>query len=423
MVSSWSGLPSDKKPDSLLDGSTRLNLEDIPALEKEDYMPPESAVRSRVDFYYVFGYASVPQVFWLDQGKRYGEVVEKFIGNHKDIRRVAEETVGPDDPPLTKLRKLYARAQQIRNLSFERRKTAKEEKHEDLKESKNVSDVLKHGYGSGGEINLLFTALARAAEFDAYLVRAAGRGEYFFDVNLLDWAQLNSDVVEVKSGSQDLYFDPGTIYCPFDLLPWGETGVQGVRLDKENPAFVKTTQPKSADAVIGRRAALELDPSGNLKGKLHVSFGGQSALDWRLDARDEDDTERRKGLEDEVKSWLASGASVKLVTATGWEGSEQPLEANCEIELPTYGSSTGRRLLLPAAVFQSGRKNPFQHAERQYAVYFHYPRQEVDDVMIELPKGYEVETLPAPQKVAPGFSQYETSCEKKANALHFKESL
>ncbi len=420
LESSWAGLPDGKRPEIVPGGTTELDLENVPALEKEKYMPPEGAVRSRVDFYYAFGLAGGFSVFWRDQGKDRGEEVDKFIGKHKDVRQVAQETVSPGDPPLTKLRKLYARAQQIRNLSYERTRTAKEERHEDLKENKNASEVLGRGYGTGHEINLLFAALARASGFDAYYVRAAGRGEYFFDENLPEWDQLNSDVVEVKTASQDLYFDPGTIYCPFDLLPWGETGVRGVRLDKENAAFVKTTDPASADAVIGRKAALELDPKGNLNGKLHVSFAGQEALDRRLDARDEDDTEKRKALEDEVKGWLPEGSSVKLVKATAWEGSEQPLEADFEIDAPGFGSSTGRRLLVPVGVFQSGQKNPFQHAERTYAVYFHYPWQEVDDVTIGLPNGYEVETLPKPQKVAPDYSHYEASCERTANALHWQ---
>ncbi len=62
-----------------------------------------------------------------------------------------------------KLRKIYARVQQIRNLNLEDSKMKQENKDENLKPNSNVEDVLKHGYAYGTEINYLFVGLARAA--------------------------------------------------------------------------------------------------------------------------------------------------------------------------------------------------------------------------------------------------------------------
>ena len=53
----------------------------------------------------------MPARMWNDDA-------EHFIGNRKEISHAAAETIGNETDPEQKLRKLYARAQQIRNLSL-----------------------------------------------------------------------------------------------------------------------------------------------------------------------------------------------------------------------------------------------------------------------------------------------------------------
>lgn len=421
----WDGLPAGEDPQEQKDGTIALDVTNVLPFLQEAFMPPEDTFRSRVEFYYVpRSLASTKDSgkFWVDRGKRSAGEEDKFIGKHKGIKQKVDETVSVGDPPEVKLRKLYAEAQKIRNLSFESEKTAKEEKREKLKDNDNVEDVLKHGYGDGSEINALFVALARTAGFDASTVRAVSRRTNFFNPHLINWGQLDSGVVEVKLGTKKLYLDPATRFCPFGLLPWEETGVQGVRLDKDGGAIVTTTQPVSSDAVTERNATLQWE-DGTLGGKLEVSFRGQDALERRLANREEDEAGRRKKLEDEVKDWLPSGATVKQVNATGWDGSDQPLVASFDIQVPNFGASTGRRLLLPVGIFQANGKNPFQHSNRVHPVYFSYPWQEVDDIRIELPKNYEVETLPAAKKSEQAFGRYEVSSAKEAGGLHIQRKL
>jgi len=417
-------LPSGSAPQRQ-NGLITLDASNIPAFVKEDYTPPEETMKGRVEFFYVpttMRTVEDAQRFWVDHGKKSAKSENAFIGNHKAIRQEVEATVGADDPPEVKLRKLYSDAQKVRNLSFESVKTEKEEKREKLKEDKNVEEVLKHGYGYGGEINALFIALARAAGFDAHTVLAVDRARHFFNPYLINWGQLDSELVEVVVGPKKLYLDPATRYCPFGLLPWRETGTKGIRLDEDGGVVVTTTQPTSNDAVIERKASLKWD-DGTLSGKLAVSFQGQEALDWRIANREQDEAGRRKELEDRVKEWLPSGATVKLTNTPVWDSSEQPLVAEFDLQAPNFGASTGRRLLLPAGVFQTNHKNPFQHTNRVHPVYFAYPWQEVDDIHIEIPKGLEPENLPPAKRVDQAFGQYAILSTKDADGLHIQRKF
>ena len=80
--------------------------------------------------------------------------------------------IAGESDPEKKLHKLYSRRRrpEISALSAER--TQKEEKKEELKPNENAGDVLDRGYGTHNDIARLFVALARAAGFEAQMVRA-----------------------------------------------------------------------------------------------------------------------------------------------------------------------------------------------------------------------------------------------------------
>lgn len=405
------------------DGWARLELENIPPFQEEEYMPPRDELNMRVDFYYRLQNETRDE-FWKRIGKSRYEAAERFIGKHKDIAKEVTDVVLPDDPPETKLHKLYARAQQIRNLNYERSKTEKEEEREKLKDNNNVKDVLKHGYGYGWEINCLFVALARAAGFDASVAYLSARNQYFFNADYLDEDQLNAYVTVVQLGSQQLFLDPASMFAPYGLLSWPQTGVQGLLLDKDGGTWIKSAQPMSNQAVVHRLAKLDLLDDGTLQGELQVTFTGLEAYDRRTSVYQEDDAGRQKEIEDEIKEWLPPAATLEIEKIDDWESTEEPLRVECHLTIPGFAASTGRRLLLPAAVFQVGGRHPFQHATRLYPVYFHYPFQEADDITIKLPEGFRVESLPKPRETKTPFAALETRrTQQSEDSLHIKRHL
>ena len=67
-------------------------------------------------------------------------------------------------------------------------------------------------------------------------------------------------------------------FAPYGLLPWSETGVMGLKLDKDGGAWGTTTMPESAESRIARKADLKMTDDGTLSGKVEVTFSGLEAL-------------------------------------------------------------------------------------------------------------------------------------------------
>ncbi|HZI57408.1 MAG TPA: DUF3857 domain-containing protein [Verrucomicrobiae bacterium] len=388
-------------------GGYELELENMAAFEAEGYMPPEEDFKPQMRFFYIGMNASSPERFWQEAGRNWNGEVEHFIGSRKEIAQAAAQAIGSETDPEQKLRKLYARAQEIRNLTYERERSEQEQKKENLKANQNVADVLARGMGSRTDITRLFVALARAAGFDSSIVRVSDRKNKFFDKGLLSKRQLETEIATASVGGKDIYLDPGTRFCPFGYLRWIRTSAAGLKLDKNGGTFVTAPSAAYDKATIRRSADLAMDGDGNLKGTIVVKYEGGEGLEHRLDEVDTDEAGKKKDLEDEVKTWLPNGANVKMASADGWESSDGPLTASFNIEIPSYASAAGKRLLVPSYLFQATQMDAFKHAERKFPVYFPYAFSESDKINIKIPDGYRIETVPQVQSATIGFAAYQ----------------
>jgi hypothetical protein len=422
---SWQNLPPGTTPPK--EGPeriVRMEVSNIPAFQTEDFMPPEEELKSRVDFVYedLLLERNADQ-YWKRVGQQRNSQLESFVDKRKAMEQAVPQIISPNDPAEMKLRKIYDRVQQIRNKSYELRKTEQEAKREKEKVAENVEEVWKRGYGNGVQLTWLYLALVRAAGFDAYGCWVSDRRQYFFNASTLQARKLDANVVLVKLNGKDLYFDPGGEFAPFGLLEWAETGVTGLRLDKDGGTWIKTTLPASSESRMERRAKLKLSDTGDLEGKLTVTYTGLEAMYHRLDVRHSDDVARKKFLEDRVKMQVPGAVEAELTNQPDWGASETPLVAEFDVKIADWASNAGKRVLIPAGIFTAVEKRIFEHANRVHPVYFEYPYEKVDDVTIELPPGWQVGSVPPAQDQDKGLVGYALKVESGKDALHLTRKL
>lgn len=401
-----------------------LEMTNIPAFVEEEYSPPADELKYRVSFYYQQGNIRTPEDYWSLKSREWSGTIGKFISHDSYIDDQVRQTVAQSDTPDQKLHKLYARVQQVTNLSFQRERGTAEQKAVNYKENKNADDVLRQNAGYHNDLTRLFVAMARSAGIDARLVRLATRDETFFSKSLLDFSQLNSEVAMVKIDGKDLYLDPGTRFCPYGLLEWQRTGVQGLAETRSSDAqFVTTSYPDLKDAVVQRVAVFNLSQDGNIKGKVRLVFSGQEALVRRLQENKNDETGRTKDLEDELRRMLPASAEIHLDEAKGWESFDQALDATFSVEIPGYAAATGKRLLLSTALFESNSKSRFVHEKRLNPIYFDYPYRALDQVTFNLPPSLQIESIPKQHKILEQFAGYVNEYQSQGQKLIFRRQI
>jgi hypothetical protein len=394
----WQQLPPGSSPKQDPRGNVEMEAHNIPAFQPEDFMPPENELKSRVDFIYDENLPEPnPDKFWKSFGKKRNGALESFVGKRKAMEEAVAQIVSPSDPPEVKLRKIYDRVQKLRNTSYEIRKTEQEEKRDKEKPLTNVEEMWKRGYGDGVQLTWLYLALVRAAGFEAYGCWVADRRNYFFEPKLMQSAKLDSNVVSVKLNGKELYFDPGGAFTPYGMLTWSETGVTGLRLDGDGGSWIHTTLPEASESLIHREAKLKLSETGDLEGQLTLTYTGLEAMYRRLEQRHEDETARKKYLEDSLKNQIPAASEIELIQQPDWNSTGTPLVAVLNVKIPGWASSAGKRATLPVGFFTAHEKHIFEHADRVFPIYFEYPYSKSDDITIELPPGWQVNSIP-PQK-------------------------
>ncbi len=378
-------------------GDTGLELTNVPAFEPESFMPPQNNFKPTVIFFTGrLGKVDVDKE-WLDLGKQYYEVYERYMAADRGVKEAALKAIGSETEPGMKLRKIYERVQQLRNLTFERPRTSEERKAEHIQRNNNVGEVLAHGYGTFEDLTLLFVAMARSAGIDASPVMVPDRRRRFFVHDWTSQRQIDSIIAAVSLNGKDMYLEPGTRFCPYGFVRWNHTAIDALKLDRKGGTFVKAPSMSYDKSVTARNANMTLSEDGALKGNIVLEFKGAEALEHRLDAIDRDDAGRKKDLEDELKQWLPTGTVVKMAMAQGWEDGDAPLVARFDVEVPNYATLAGKRVLIPAFLFQSKENQAFAHAQRKYPLYFPYPFTDNDTVTLQVPSGFTPESIPAAQ--------------------------
>jgi hypothetical protein len=423
---SWpAGLPKGTEPPKEgPDRIVRMSAENVPAFVIEDHMPPPNELKYRVVFTY---HDEIPELnvdkYWKQFDKKKNGQVEGFIDKRKAMEEAVAGIISPGDAPEEKLRKIYARVQQIQNLTYLPRKSVEERKHEEIKENNNVEDLWKHQYGTGWDLTWLFLALVRASGMEAYPCLVSGRSEYFFRKERVDGRELDANVVLVKVNGKEAFFDPGAAFTPFGMLPWMETATIGLKLDKDGGSWIQTPLPESSVSRVERKADMKLTDDGSLEGRVTVTYTGLEAYALRMEERNEDDTARQKLLEDRMKEQVPAAIDLELKKQPDWKNANEPFVVEYEVKVSGWVSGAGKRALLPVGLFSETEKHMFEHASRVFPVYFAFPFQKIDEVNVELPLGWQVGSVPKPVDQDAKAVQYTLKAEGNNSSLHFKRAL
>ncbi len=398
-----------------------LDLDNIPAFVEEEHMPPSTPFKYFVRFYY--RPVANADKYWTEEGKYWTKDVDRFVGKKGGIAEAVAGIVAPGDSPEQKVKKIYAYVGTLDNLSYHPKQTAQEQKVTGQRDNRGAEDVLRQKSGDRDDLTLLFVAMVRAAGIPAWMMLVTDRSENLFEAKYLSMDQLDAYIAIVRLNDKDVFLDPGTRFCPYGVLNWKYSATQGIRQTANGGTEIAhTPEPEYMTALTKRVARLRLNEQGQADGAMAAAFFGQEALLRRLEGLQTDDVGRTKILEDEIRSWLPAEAQITMTKEPDWTASETPLVAEFKVTSPML-MSAGKRVLLPANIFEYSRPAMFTHNDRMHPVYFEYPSAVVDDVKVTLPTGLQVESLPSNESVKLDYAIYKADRSQEKNVITSTRNL
>jgi Domain of Unknown Function with PDB structure (DUF3857)/Transglutaminase-like superfamily len=261
------------------DISIELEAQDVPAYINEPYMPDNDQFKFNVHFYYKV--ANKMEEYWAKQSKFWDKDVDKFLGRQSGVAEAVAKIVGPSDTPEQKARKIYAFVTGLDNDDFLPARTEQEYKTLKLKEARGVEDVLSQKRGDSEELTRLFVAMARSAGLPAFVMRITNREDNFFEVNYLEFNQLDNEIAIVQIEGKEVFLDPGAKFSPFGVLDWRHTETKGYRQTADKPQLTDTPTPTYKDAMVQRTARLNINSDYSVEGPMRVTWHGFFAISRR----------------------------------------------------------------------------------------------------------------------------------------------
>jgi hypothetical protein len=388
------------------DGFFRMAMTNMPAFREEPRMPPEDSVRAWVFLYYSDDRKMDAEQYWKETGKKFYEILKEQIKPNDEVKAAVASIVGDAKTDAEKLQRIYDFCRtKIKNISDDAAGLSPDER-EKLKENKSPSDTLKRAQGTGGDIDFLFAALARAAGFDARVALSGNNDDFFFDRSFMHYTFLGSSFVAVRVGDAWQFFSPAEMYVPYGMLGWPEEGQDVLVTDAKEPVWVRGLVAGPEKSVERRTGKFKLSDDGTLEGDVKIEYTGHFAYE-KKEYNDEDSpAEREKTV---VESWKTRmGAEVTDLHIENVTDPIKPFVYTFHVRVPSYATRTGKRLFLQPAFFQKGLAPLFPTTERHHEVYFHYPWSEEDRVEITFPEGFALDNAESPGGFSGGdLSKYE----------------
>jgi hypothetical protein len=373
-------------------GRFSLDVEDVPPIPKDDWMPPLNTFNWRAQFYYS-AYMSGGE-FWQKEGKRWAKETDRFADPSKTLKEAVAKMVSPSDTDEQKARKIYSEVMKLDNTDFTREKSSAERKNENLKQIRDADDVWTQKSGTSDDLALLYVALARAAGLRVYAMQVVNRDRAVFDPSFLSLSQLDDYIAIVVLNGKEVYLDPGQKMCPFGLLHWKHNFTSGLRLADNGPGGGNTPAGQFTASGVERIADLTIDPEGSVKGTARFVLTGQQALYWRQLAIRNDEDEVKKQFNESIRSHMPDGVQADFNHFVALPDYDAKLIAVIDVS-GNMGTATGKRFFLPGLFFEAHASHPFvAQDKRTVLIDVHYPEQDLDQVTYHLPSEFAVETPP-----------------------------
>lgn len=409
-------------------GFYRATMENVPAIRAEPQMPPEDEIRAWLIFYYLRNPNMSTSDFWSNAGYYIAEAydIKDTLKPSKEVKTTAEQVTAGVQTPDEKLAKLFEFCKtKIKNITYDPQMT--DEQKDAVKENKSTGETLKKQQGTATEINQLFASMTTALGFETRLAFGGDRSKKFFNPQQAHVSFIHFSSIAVKVGGEWKYFDPGSYFLPLGMLAWFEEDTSVLLLGaKDYLRNIKTPISGVDKSLAKRTGKFKLLEDGTLEGTVNVEYTGHISYVEKLDNYDKSPAKREEMLTEEIKTRM-SMAEVSDISFENIMDPEKPFSYQYKIRIPNYAAKTGKRLFLQPGFFEYGSKPLFSSATRKYPIYFHFGWSEQDNIEIELPKGFELDSAETPGNVSDprniGSLNVKIAMDKSNNVLKYNRKF
>ncbi|AXG73288.1 DUF3857 domain-containing protein [Flavobacterium arcticum] len=254
-----------------------------------------------------------------------------------------------------------------------------------------VKKAYENKVGNAAEINLMLTAMLRYAGFDANPVLVSTRSN-----GIIAYPSMNGFNYVISSVSINdtlILLDATSKYTALGILPKRALNWKGrlIKKDGSNAEIDLLPTKKSLESVI---ITADLSPEGNILGKTRHTYFDSYAYNFREANKDINEENYIAEIEKNYNNITVSGFTISNVNDVS-----KPINEQYSFTSSSQVEFIGDKIYFNPLLFHTVEENPFKQEKREYPIDFVFPVLQKKMVIINLPEGYTVASLPEPVNI------------------------
>ena len=362
---------------------TSYNLSDIPALKEEPYVNNMANYRSAIQYelsftkfpnspikYYSTTWEDVVKTIY--ESSSFGDELNKTGYFEDDVNAL----ISSISDPMT-------RAASIFNLV---KTKVKWNGYSGISCRDGVRKAYKDQTGNVAEINLMLTAMLRHAGLNANPVLVSTRQNGIPLFPTIDGYNYVISGIETEGGV--ILLDASNKYTMPNILPTKALNWEGRIIRKNRSSSTISLYPnqlsKNSIAMMAN-----LDVNGNIQGNYRAIKTNHDAMSYRENYLEIDKTQFLENLENKYKGMQITDYEVKNDLELA-----EPLTESYKFLLESQADVIGDKLYFSPMFFLKTNENPFKLDKRDFPIDFGTPHETSYRIIINLPEGYKIESMP-----------------------------
>ncbi|MBD3583212.1 DUF3857 domain-containing protein [Flavobacterium selenitireducens] len=385
-----------------------LSASELPALKSEDYVDNVDNYRASVDHEleliqfpdapvrnFSQTWESLTQTIYKDED--FGAQIKKAEYFMDPLKRALAGT----EPKAERMKKVFSLVQD--RMSWNNRNG--------FYTADGVEKAWLNQTGNVAEINLMLVAMLNMAGVETYpvLISTIDHGVPAFPNQTSFNYVVACAIVDgrkVLMDASNKYTTPGIV--PAKILNWSG---RLVRQDgsSEEMSLTKPELSRRSYSLMG-----EVRPDGTVQGKTRVQMSELAGFEFRerfSGTNKESYAERLEQLYDNIE--------IDNYAVANENRSTDPVVETFDFTTAKHSEVIGGKLYIDPMLFFSMHANPFTTEERLMPVFFGYPRQSRYIIILKIPDGFAVESLPESVNITTGENvvSFRLACQTAGNSI------
>ncbi|MBN2347481.1 MAG: DUF3857 domain-containing protein [Bacteroidales bacterium] len=271
------------------------------------------------------------------------------------------------------------------------------------------------GYGDCKALTNYMKSILKALDITSYytLVRA---GDYLNDIRT-DFTSdpFNHIILCVPNKNDTIWLECTSQTAPFGFLGNFTSNRHVLMVTEEGGKLIKTPSCTKEDTREINIASLKINADGDGFAQIQSVFTGLFYDNMRP-AINSNTEEQKRYL---FKLIRLPNYIISNFLFTEFKNKNPFVTLGVDLELPSYASQSGSRLLIPLNMLHANRKPPADLKERKLDIFLPNEYISIDTMSIKLPDGFDVEYLPGNTSFESVFGKYSCEIELQNNKVLF----